>query len=173
MRGFVSVFLTPMLLLLLFAQPATPALAQVKEGAESRNVLIKVSLDREDPTGTKSSRSIQTVVRIDGARGHVTDGVRFAIAGQGEAGKSYSYETVGLSLNVEARSAEGRAVLLRGLVEDTSLQGGTPALPSFRSWSHELGDIVVKEGKPLEASALKAADGTWTKLVVEVDIQDQ
>jgi hypothetical protein len=30
----------------------------------------------------------------------------------------------------------------------------------------------VTEGKPLEVSALKAADGTSTKLVVDVDILD-
>ena len=119
MRRFVSVLLPLFLLAFFLSESATPALAQVKEGTEARNVLVKVSLNRQDRDGTKTSRSIQTVVRIDGAPGHVIESVRVPIPGLGEEGKTYTYQNVGFSLNVEARPAAGRSVLLRGLVEET------------------------------------------------------
>ena len=170
MRRFVSV--SPLLVLaFLLAASAAPALAQAKEGTEARNVLVKVSLNRQDPDGTKTSRSVQLVVRIDGESGHVMESAQVAFPGQGEGGKTFAYQNVGLSLNLEALSAAGRSLRLHGKVDDTSVQGSS-APPIVRTWTLDLGDIVVTEGKPLEASALKAADGTWTRLVVEVDILD-
>jgi len=136
-RPLLIVF--PLLVLaFLLAASAAPALAQAKEG-------------------TKTSRSIQTVARIDGASAYVMEGAQVPIPGQGEGGKAYTYQSVGLSLHVEAVSVAGRSVRLHGKLEDSSLQGPS-APPIFRTWTHELGDVVVTEGKPLEVSALKAAD---------------
>jgi hypothetical protein len=177
------------LAIVLIALPSGTMLAGDEKGMSSlpSNVLVTVSVGETGPGKEKSEKSYK-LLSLDGQVSELLTGWRYPIptssfntaakaGGKPVPVTSFSYQNVGMTVNVETKIvAEGR-VRLRGHIEVSGVDSDAPksdasipAAPKLGTFSHRF-DTILADGVSATISSVPHPGGGSIVVKLQVDVE--
>ncbi len=161
MSKFVRAAL-PVVVLALATLPAVPPATAQSEGSESAttahttaNVRLTVRVCQLDNGKRKVVKSYNLVVAAGGSGSQLLSGARVPIpttADDGSSEKSFVYQNVGFSIQVEALIVEAGKIQVIASIEDSRIRDGSGDAPPTIETRQLSVNAILSDGVPLEVT---------------------